>query len=39
MTKVQGNYPGINVVTTVYGDDKADKSYTEARASCSPILI
>lgn len=31
MTKVQGNYPGINVVTTVYGDDKADKSYTEAQ--------
>nr|WP_306267184.1 rhamnose ABC transporter substrate-binding protein [Pararhizobium sp. IMCC3301] len=31
MNKVKGNYPGINVVTTVYGDDKADKSYTEAK--------
>lgn len=31
MNKVKGNYPGINVVTTVYGDDKADKSYTEAQ--------
>ena len=30
MTKVMGNYPGINVVTTVYGDDLADKSYREA---------
>lgn len=31
MNKVKDNYPGINVVTTVYGDDKADKSYTEAQ--------
>ena len=31
MEKVQGNYPGINVVTTVYGDDLADKSYREAQ--------
>ncbi|GFE66462.1 rhamnose ABC transporter substrate-binding protein [Litoreibacter roseus] len=30
MTKVMGEYPGINVVTTVYGDDLADKSYREA---------
>ncbi|WP_300038818.1 rhamnose ABC transporter substrate-binding protein [uncultured Roseobacter sp.] len=30
MTKVMGNYPGINVVSTVYGDDLADKSYREA---------
>jgi len=30
MNKVMGNYPGINVVTTVYGDDLADKSYREA---------
>ncbi len=30
MEKVMGNYPGINVVTTVYGDDLADKSYREA---------
>ena len=30
MTKVMGNYPGINVVGTVYGDDLADKSYREA---------
>lgn len=31
MNKVMGNYSGINVVSTVYGDDKADKSYTEAQ--------
>ena len=31
MTKVMGNYPGINVVGTVYGDDLADKSYREAQ--------
>lgn len=31
MNKVMGNYPGIEVVATVYGDDKADKSYTEAQ--------
>ncbi|UWQ19832.1 rhamnose ABC transporter substrate-binding protein (plasmid) [Jannaschia sp. M317] len=31
MTKVLGNYPGINVVGTVYGDDLADKSYREAQ--------
>jgi rhamnose transport system substrate-binding protein len=30
MNKVMGNYPGINVVGTVYGDDLADKSYREA---------
>ena len=30
MNKVMGNYPGINVVSTVYGDDLADKSYREA---------
>ncbi|PCJ09483.1 MAG: rhamnose ABC transporter substrate-binding protein [Rhodobacteraceae bacterium] len=30
MTKVMGNYPGINLVATVYGDDLADKSYREA---------
>jgi rhamnose transport system substrate-binding protein len=28
---VMGNYPGIEVVTTVYGDDLADKSYREAQ--------
>ena len=31
MTKVMGNYPGINVVSTVYGDDLADKSYRETQ--------
>lgn len=31
MNKVMGNYPGINVVSTVYGDDLADKSYREAQ--------
>ncbi|SEN25578.1 rhamnose-binding protein [Loktanella fryxellensis] len=30
MTKVLPEYPGINVVGTVYGDDLADKSYREA---------
>lgn len=30
MNKVMGDYPGINVVGTVYGDDLADKSYREA---------
>jgi len=30
MNKVVGNYKGINVVATVYGDDLADKSYREA---------
>ncbi len=31
MMKVMDNYPGIEVVTTVYGDDLADKSYREAQ--------
>ncbi|MEL7133459.1 MAG: rhamnose ABC transporter substrate-binding protein [Pseudomonadota bacterium] len=31
MTKALPNYPGINVVSTVYGDDLADKSYREAQ--------
>ncbi|GGH41991.1 rhamnose-binding protein [Cribrihabitans marinus] len=30
MNKVMDDYPGINVVSTVYGDDLADKSYREA---------
>ena len=30
MEKVMGDYPGIEVVGTVYGDDLADKSYREA---------
>tara|TARA_R110000850_G_scaffold81418_10_gene174954 strand:+ start:479 stop:1426 length:948 start_codon:yes stop_codon:yes gene_type:complete len=30
MNAVMGNYPGIDVVATVYGDDLADKSYREA---------
>ncbi|WP_424930364.1 rhamnose ABC transporter substrate-binding protein [Amaricoccus tamworthensis] len=30
MNKVMGDYPGIDVVATVYGDDLADKSYREA---------
>ncbi|MEM7487770.1 MAG: rhamnose ABC transporter substrate-binding protein [Pseudomonadota bacterium] len=30
MEKVMGDYPGIDVVATVYGDDLADKSYREA---------
>lgn len=31
MGKVMGDYPGIEVVGTVYGDDLADKSYREAQ--------
>lgn len=31
MTKVAGDYPNVNVVATVYGDDLADKSYREAQ--------
>ncbi len=31
MKKVMGNYPGVNLVATVYGDDLADKSYREAQ--------
>ncbi|MBL4928962.1 rhamnose ABC transporter substrate-binding protein [Fuscibacter oryzae] len=29
--KVLPNYPGINIVATVYGDDLADKSYRETQ--------
>jgi rhamnose transport system substrate-binding protein len=31
MNKVMGEYPDIEVVATVYGDDLADKSYREAQ--------
>jgi rhamnose transport system substrate-binding protein len=31
MKKDVGNYPNINLTTVVYGDDKQDKSYTEAQ--------
>lgn len=31
MKKVLPKYPGVNIVTTVYGDDKTDKSYTETQ--------
>ncbi|MEO1989737.1 MAG: rhamnose ABC transporter substrate-binding protein [Martelella sp.] len=31
MEKVKGDYPGIEVVTTVYGDDLFDKSYRETQ--------
>jgi rhamnose transport system substrate-binding protein len=31
MQKVMGDYPNIEVVATVYGDDLADKSYREAQ--------
>ncbi len=31
MDKVKGDYPGIDVVTTVYGDDLFDKSYRETQ--------
>jgi len=35
MNKVVGNYAGINVVATVYGDDLSDKSYREAQGLMS----
>ncbi|NVP54940.1 rhamnose ABC transporter substrate-binding protein [Mycoplana rhizolycopersici] len=31
MKTVLPNYPGVNIVTTVYGDDLADKSYRETQ--------
>lgn len=31
MKKVMSDYPNINLVATVYGDDLADKSYREAQ--------
>ena len=31
MKKVLPNYAGVNIVTTVYGDDLADKSYRETQ--------
>ncbi|MBQ2259961.1 MAG: rhamnose ABC transporter substrate-binding protein [Loktanella sp.] len=34
-TKVLPDYPGINLVATVYGDDLADKSYREAQGLMS----
>ena len=35
MNKVMDDYPGIEVVTTVYGDDLSDKSYREAQGLMS----
>lgn len=35
MNKVVGDYNGINVVSTVYGDDLSDKSYREAEGLMS----
>jgi rhamnose transport system substrate-binding protein len=31
MKKDAGKYPNVNLTTVVYGDDKQDKSYTEAK--------
>ncbi len=31
MKKDVGNYPNVNLTSVVYGDDKQDKSYTEAQ--------
>lgn len=31
MNKVAGNYPNVEIVGTVYGDDLADKSYRETQ--------
>ena len=31
MKRDAGNYAGLNLTTVVYGDDKQDKSYTEAK--------
>ena len=33
--KVLPNYPGVNLVATVYGDDVSDKSYREAQGLMS----
>jgi rhamnose ABC transporter, rhamnose-binding protein len=35
MKKQLSNFPGLNLVTTVYGDDLADKSYREANGLLS----
>ncbi len=35
MTKVMDNYPGVTLVSTVYGDDLSDKSYREAEGLMS----
>src|SRR5690606_13968823 len=35
MKKQLPKYPGLNLVTTVYGDDLADKSYREAQGLLS----
>ena len=35
MKKQIGDFPGLNLVTTVYGDDLADKSYREANGLLS----
>lgn len=32
MKKALPNYPGLNIVATVYGDDLSDKSYRETQA-------
>ena len=32
MKKALPNYPGLKIVTTVYGDDLSDKSYRETQA-------
>ena len=32
MKKALPKFPGLNIVTTVYGDDLSDKSYREAKA-------
>jgi len=39
MKKQLPKYPGLNLVTTVYGDDLADKSYREAQGRSSPIRM
>ena len=39
MNKVMGDYPGINVVSTVYGDDLSDKAIGKLKVSCQLTRI
>ena len=39
MKKDVGNYPNVNLTKVVYGDDKQDKSYSEAQGLITSDLI
>ena len=36
MKKDASKYPNVNLTSVVYGDDKQDKSYTEAKGLMTP---